>query len=120
MTYYTNIERFKGGIVGSVHDGIPSQAKGQIGTFDLDDIGNSDYVNGTYLVPLVGGSGAGAVVEVQIGDADPADDNKVVNTAILSGDQGMGYKTGDKAYLPGRLMGGTGLVNITIDTVFGG
>lgn len=120
MTYYTNIERLHAGITGSVHDSIPDRAQGQVGAINLDGPGSADYVNGNYLVPVVGGRGGGLVLDIQIGDALPEDDGKVVNVSVLSGDQGGGYAQGDKVWAPGYLLGGTKAVPFTIDAVFNG
>ena len=120
VTYYTNIQRLHAGIVGSVHDSIPKYAKGQVGAIDLDGPGSADYVNGNYMVPAVGGQGGGLILDIQIGDADPADDNEIVSVSVASGDQGGGYAVGDKVYAPGYLLGGTQAVPFTISTVFGG
>ena len=124
MTYYTNIERLHARITGSVHDSVPDRARGQVGAIDMDGPGSNDYLNdlnGTnYFIPAVGGQGAGLVLEIQIGDGDPAQDGKVVNVSVPSGMQGGGYAVGDKIYAPGYLLGGTHAVPFTIAGVFNG
>ena len=86
----------------------------------MDGPGSADYVNGNYRVPVVGGQGAGLVLDIQIGDALPEDDGKVVNVTALTGEQGAGYAAGDKVYAPGYLLGGTHAVPFTIAGVYNG